>query len=340
MISNHFDTIIIGAGPGGLSAAKVLAENNRQVLVCERHTRVGPKICAGGITLSGQTHTIPPHLIEQGFPDQHVSSGWQNTIIRGGEPIVSTLNREALGRWMAKQAEQAGAVIQTGCLVRSIHGNSIQTEKATYSFDTLIGADGANSLVRRHLKIPTKRIGAGIQYHIPEVLPEMVWHLDPAVFNTGYAWIFPQAKRTSVGAYCFREDMPPKALKEKLHRWMDAKGINYASLSPQAANISFDYRGHQFNNIFLVGDAAGLASGLTGEGILPAILSGEEIANIILNPAHPATKLTRLIKNHSRHTKILLLSGKSKPHCRAIMETLVLALRLKLIPFSALEMGH
>jgi flavin-dependent dehydrogenase len=340
MTSDHFNTIIIGAGPGGLSAAKVLAENGRKVLVCERNTRIGTKVCAGGITLTGQNQAVPRHLIEQEFPHQHVSSGWQQTIIRNRKPIVSTINREALGGWMAKQARDAGAVIKTGCRVRSIHGKTVQTDAGTYQFDTLIGADGATSLVRRYLNLPTELIGTGIHYHIPGVLPEMVWHLDATVFNTGYAWIFPQANRTSVGAYSFRADMGPKVLKEKLHQWMDGRGINYASLSPKAGNISFDYRGYQFDNIYLVGEAAGLASGLTGEGILPAIISGEEIANIILNPSHTPTKLTRLIKNHSRHTKILLLSGKSNFHCRVIMESLVLALRLKLIPFSALEMGN
>ena len=121
---------------------------------------------------------------------------------------------------------------------------------------------------------------------------------------------------------------------------MDNNEINYAGLQPEAANIAFDYQGHQFGNIFLIGDAAGLASGLTGEGILPAIISGEEIAKLIINPGYASNKLTNLIKNHSLHTRILLLSGKSTFHCRTIMESLVLALRLKLVPFSALEMGH
>ena len=340
MTIQHFNTIIIGAGPGGLAAAKILAEHGHKTLVCERNKLIGPKICAGGITLTGQDQAIPKHLIEKQFPNQHVSSGWQKTIIKNNAPIVSTINRHNLGQWMAKQAQNAGATIKTNCFVHSIQENIISTKTAAYSYNTLIGADGANSLVRRYLNLSTELVGTGIQYHIPETLPAMVWHLDPGVFKTGYAWIFPQHKRTSVGAYCFRKDMPAKLLKEKLHIWMNHQEIDYSTLKPEAANITFDYKGHQFNNIFLIGDAAGLASGLTGEGILPAIISGEEVARIILNPSHSPQKLATLIKNHSLHTHILLLSGKSTFHCRAIMESLVLALRLKIIPFSALEMGH
>ena len=45
------DTIIIGAGPGGLTAAKELAKKDRDVLVLERkpEDRIGDKVCGGGL---------------------------------------------------------------------------------------------------------------------------------------------------------------------------------------------------------------------------------------------------------------------------------------------------
>lgn len=340
MPTNHFNIIIIGAGPGGLAAATILATHGKRVLVCERNKIIGPKTCAGGITIAGQTGAIPLHLMERRFPQQIVSSGWQKTILKNKDPIVSTVNRHNLGQWMAERAVRAGAIIKTDCPVQSIQKGRITSRTDTYSYDILIGADGANSMVRRHLDLATDLIGTGIHYHLPEVLTDMVWHLDPGVFNTGYAWIFPQKNRTSVGAYCYRQDMSPRHLKEKLNAWMDDRGIDYTNIKPEAANIAFDYKGYQFNNVFLIGDAAGLASGLTGEGILPAIISGEEIARLIIDPSYTPNKLHRLLKNHSRHTRILLLSGKSRLHCRFIMESLVMALRLKIVPFSALEMAR
>ncbi len=254
--------------------------------------------------------------------------------------MVSTVNRENLGQWMALAAAEAGAEILTETAVQKITCSEVITSQGTYSFDFLVGADGSNSLVRRVLDLPVKKIGLGIQYHIPTSMPEMVWHLDPKQFNTGYCWIFPQAQRTSVGAYCFRQDISPKILKQRLHTWLDSQGIDYHGLKPEAANINFDYQGWKFNNIYLAGDAAGFASGLTGEGILPAIISGEEIAATILSPEHQPLRLNRLIKNHQRHTRLLLLAGKNRFGCQLIMESLILALKLKIIPFSALEMAH
>ncbi|MEN8256889.1 MAG: NAD(P)/FAD-dependent oxidoreductase [Thermodesulfobacteriota bacterium] len=340
MTPHHFHTIIIGAGPAGLTCARILAARGKRVLVCEKNKIIGPKICAGGVTCSGLSQAIPSRLVERQFPIQNVSSSFQKTRLRAAEPMVSTVNRGDLGKWMTETAVEAGAEVGTETIVQKITSTEVITNKGVYSFDFLVGADGSNSFVRRFLNLPTEKMGVGIQYHIPISMPDMVWHLDPQQFNTGYCWIFPQAQRTSVGAYCFRRDMSPKTLKRRLHSWLDSHEIKYHSIKPEAANINFDYRGWNFNNIFLAGDAAGLASGLTGEGILPAIISAEEIAATILDSGHQPIRLSRLIRNHNRHTRLLLLAGKNKFACQLIMESLILALKMKIIPFSALEMAH
>lgn len=340
MKKQTFHTIIIGAGPAGLSCARALATQGKKVLVCERNRIIGPKTCAGGVTWAGIRSAIPDQLIERQFPVQNVSSSLQKTRLIGQEPMVSTINRGRLGQWMAKAAAVAGAEIVTHTLVTKIDKAAIHTNRGTFAFDFLVGADGANSLVRRHLGLPVENMGIGIQYHIPTSLPDMVWHLDPGHFNTGYCWIFPQARRTSVGAYCCRSHLSPRLLKKSLHTWLEHRKINVQGLRPEAATINFDYRGWRFNNIFLAGDAAGLASGLTGEGIVPAIISGEEIAEIIVNPHHHPHRLNRLLSNHKRHSRLLRAAGKNRWGCRLIMESLLLALKLKLIPFSALEMAN
>lgn len=336
----HFHTIIIGAGPGGLACASVLAEKGIDVLVLERNRRIGPKVCAGGITWSGLARHLPAELIEKPFSSQHIRTGHQKTVISSQEPIISTINRENLGQWMAVKAARSGATIKTGTYVTAISEKEVITSSARFTYDFLVGADGSNSLVRRYLKIPAVHIGAGVQYLVPGNFEEMVWHLDPDQFATGYAWIFPHKNCASVGAYANRADMPPKVLQEKLRQWMAKHGMNTAGLKAEAATINFDYRGFHFGNRFLVGDAAGLASGLTGEGIYSAVCSGEATARTIIDPDYKDLKLARLIKKHRRHNRLLRLCGTNRQFAKIILESLVAALRIKIIHFSALEMGE
>ena len=60
----------------------------------------------------------------------------------------------------------------------------------------------------------------------------------------------------------------------------------------------------------LIGDAAGLASGLTGEGMYSALVSGETAARVILNPEYDCHELQLLIKKQQKHRRIVEFSAK------------------------------
>jgi geranylgeranyl reductase len=167
----------------------------------------------------------------------------------------------------------------------------------------------------------------------------MEWHLNATLFQNGYGWIFPFRDMASVGVYVTRPYNNPKQMLCSLRRWADATKIPVGGLKPKAGLINFDYRGWHFNNIMLIGDAAGLASGLTGEGMYPALVSGETAARVIINPDYKCTELQRLIKKQIKHRRIVEFSAKNRFVNIVAMEILVLALRMGFIPFSMLEMA-
>jgi flavin-dependent dehydrogenase len=333
-----FSVIIVGAGPGGLAAAKILAEHGYDVLVLEKKAVVGPKVCGGGITWDGLIKRIPESLIEGAFPEQHVRSNFQQTVIRAAEPIVATIRREVLGKWMYQQACDAGAEIHTSCQVHRITPATVETSRGEYRYHYLLGADGSGSIVRRYLKLPTERLGVGIHFKVPGNFTSMEWHLNDSFFQNGYSWIFPFKDMASIGVYGIRPYNNPKQMLNSLIRWAGLRQIATSGLKPKAGLINFDYRGWHFNNIMLIGDAAGLASGLTGEGMFPALVSGETAARVIINPDYDSADLQRLIKKQQKHRRIAEFSAKNKIINIATMEILVLALRMGLIPFSMLEM--
>ncbi len=338
------DTIIIGAGPGGLACAKLLAENNRQVLVLERKQIIGPKVCAGGITWSGLLRHVPEELIEQAFPEQSIFSNLQKIKISEPEPIVATINRKILGQWMARAAADAGATIETGVTVRKITADHVVVQYTdgkvrTIGYTHLVGADGSTSMVRRFLKISTDKMGIGINYQINGTCTDMEWHLNTKMFGSGYGWIFPHRDTISIGAYGDQHNLPAAELKKRLLAWAAEKGYDLSRQQARAALVNYDFQGFSFGPVLLVGDAAGLASGLTGEGIYPAIITGEAVAKKIIDPDYPADEITAMAKKQLQHQKVIRIAAIHPWLCSLLMEWLVFLLRIKLLDFHALEMA-
>ncbi len=341
----HVQTLIIGAGPGGLSCAEKLASNNIDTLVVERKKVIGPKVCAGGITWSGLISRVPEELAEQSFPQQHICTPLQKVCIQEKNPIIATINRKKLGQYMAEQAMKAGASLRTGSLVRRISDNTVTIQdresgkNEEISFSCLVGADGSSSLVRRHLGLKSTHLGIGINYQIPGNLPKMEWHLNNRLFGNGYAWIFPHSDTVSIGAYADQKTMGAGKLKDNLITWAETEGFSLKDEKARAEYINYDFQGWNFGSTFLVGDAAGLASGLTGEGIYPAIISGEQVAETILNPDHSSAVMDTLIRKHDKHSQLVKLSGKNGFLNAILAELVTLSLRSGMIKFNKLEMA-
>ncbi len=341
----HFHTVIVGAGPGGLACARILADHGIQTLVIERHETIGAKVCAGGITWGGLISRVPQDLAEKSFPVQHIITCCQKVLIEEPTPIIATVNRVKLGSHMAQQALAAGAEIMTGWQVKGISGQALIIEQKEsrkqqkVTFDYLVGADGSNSLVRRHLGLVSNKMGIGINYQISGDLPRMEWHLNSHFFRNGYGWIFPHKDTVSIGAYVPKTVMPAQQLKKGLIAWAGTLEFPLEHEQARAEYINYDYQGWRFGRIFLIGDAAGLASGLTGEGIYPAIISGEETAHAIIDPDHSTSVMEELIRKHRLHSRMAGWTGTSPFFNIIAGELVTLGLRCGLIKFSKLEMA-
>lgn len=101
------------------------------------------------------------------------------------------------------------------------------------------------------------------------------WY-DRTILPNGVGWVFPRGEQASVGVGSYRRARP---LKDVLMSFTDRFDI-----SPNGTHgtyFPFHLRPSTAGSVFVVGDAAGMCLGLTGEGIRPAMFFGEACGRII-----------------------------------------------------------
>ena len=305
-MKDKYDVIIVGAGPAGLSCAEVLAKGGKSVLVLEKNHKVGPKICAGGLTAKVEEEKILSlQNVDKIFYSIKLHFSKTCRKLTDPNPLVATIDRGKLGRIMLEKAVKNGAEIETGIEVKEIKRDSITANGREIKYNYLVGADGSNSTVRKFLGLKTEKMLATLQYTIPQGIQkfkEMEYFFDSKILN-GYFWIFPHKDYATVGGgYCSKTVFKkPFSFKNAFEKWLKDHQIKTDGLKLESFPISFDYQGYQFGNKFLIGDAGGFASGLTGEGIYFAIVSGQEVARKIINPQYSCPEISKILKIRKKH---------------------------------------
>jgi geranylgeranyl reductase len=308
-----FDVIIVGAGPAGLRCAEILSSEKLSILILEKNSVVGEKVCAGGITRKGfQMLGIPDEIIQHKVIEVGLHSKHYKNYNKWPEPVMYTVNRREFGAWQLRRLLESRVEIKLNTKVTEIKPNSVLTENEEFGFRFLVGADGTNSLVRRYLKVPCEKVLASVQYIIPQknTSASMGIFLNAKYFHSWYAWLFPHKNSIIVGTCADPKYVSGKKMKEKLHAWLKKEGYDISNAQYQSFPINYDYRGIQFDNIFLAGEAAGMASGLTGEGIYQSLVCGQEVAKMILDPAYVSKPMEHILRYNDIQHKFLKFSQK------------------------------
>jgi geranylgeranyl reductase len=325
-----YDVVIVGAGPAGLRCAEILSKEPVSVLLLEKNEIFGDKVCAGGVTRKDMAIIdIPDSIIEHKVTKTAVFSQKRNSTTNAPEPFVFTLKRKELGKWQKEQLQAENIAVKTNARVTEIQSDHVVkngNEKIAYKY--LVGADGYASIVRKYLKLPQEKQLIGIQYTVPapNLDPRLEIHLYSKYFKSWYAWVFPHENSFVVGCVCDPKLMSAKKLKDNFHAWLAEKGIGIKNAVYHSAAISYDYRGFRFGNVFLVGEAGGFASGLTGEGIYQSLVSGEVAAKTILNNNHTSDEMNAVIRYNAIQLKIMKFLYRSGIFRKYIYELIVILL--------------
>jgi flavin-dependent dehydrogenase len=309
--------LIVGGGPAGLRAAQVLAEAGREVLVVEKRPEIGPKVCAGGLTpkaarlLGGLGLPSDIGLSSLGYVG---FGGGPVGVLDAAQALIRTIPRRQLGQLQLAWTLAAGAQVRTGVAVTGIDltARRARVGASVVSWHHLIGADGADSGVRRALGLRSARAYFAAEYNVAGMrLTPLRVECDPVQLAGGYFWVFPHERYTSIGAVAAKRSVPPAALRRYLDGRMETLGL--ADAAPfEGATLEVECRGFHFaGGVHLAGDAAGVPSALTAEGIYAALVTGEEVARSILDPAYPSPVTRRWLRVKRRHDRLARALGHS-----------------------------
>lgn len=320
--------IIVGGGPAGLQCARELCKSSLRVLLLEKREGFGDKLCAGGLTTKDmEVLPLPDHIIEQRILRTSIHSRRRDAGTVTPEAKLFTVNRKVLGAYQRSLLDGTEVEVRTNCQVIEIRDSSIILKDGTeLGFKSLVGAEGYNSIVRRHLGLKVEKKLIGFQYTIPveEEYTALEIFMDARRFSVWYAWIFPHGDRIAVGCCCDPRKVDPQKIKAGFHDWLKERNLDPGDVGLESYPIAYDYRGVRFGNTYLIGEAAGLASGLTGEGIYQSLVSGQEVANMIIDPAHKPIQLEQVLKYNRILERIMAVFRWAGPLRGAVQEFLLI----------------
>ncbi len=316
-----YDVIVCGAGPGGAYAAYMLARRGRKVAIVEKEHFPRFKPCGGilrpGII---EFRDVVNKLgkFDEGITYSaalHSPSGKYIMRYRSAVPLAYHVRRETFDAAIAGMACDAGAELIEDAHVKSV-GYTLEPDNAdskvefmlssgrTVAGRSAIGAGGVHCPVAKFVRarervraIPQDALGFAVVAEVgckdEFVKGTFGRDRETHLFFTdyyGYGWVFPKKDAVNFGIGAYWRDAKEHNMMQEARKF--SKMIVENGLLPESAIECVKFRGGILptgitlgrtftDRIVVIGDAAGFASPLTGEGIYYAMLSGKVAAEVM-----------------------------------------------------------
>lgn len=209
--------------------------------------------------------------------------------------IIGMVMRDQFDLFLAEKAAGEGAILRDEVTFISLSGSvgslTINTDKGVFRSKILAGADGVNSRAARSLGLQAPRlfmntIEAEVHPDSPEIFEDFknTAHFDLGFIPYGYGWIFPKRAHLSIGV--LSTSLKVKNLKSYFISYLKMKNLfHHVEVRSISRHLIpwFAGRRTRFSNArgLVLGDAAGIADPITGEGIFYAI-RGAQLASAVI----------------------------------------------------------
>lgn len=292
-----YDVAVIGGGPCGAMAAEELAQKGHSVVLVDPDNKIKP--CGGAIPSRALADFAIPEaqLVARANAARIIApSGRTVDMTIGDIGYVGMVDRAHFDPYLRQRAADAGAERLTGKLddIREATDGLLDLTIARTTGDAgnvqfrarrVIGADGANSAVRRMMFPASKKPPYVFAYHEIVESPE---DANPEIFRADrcdviydgrispdfYGWVFPHGGQTSIGT---GTAVKGHNIREATTALKLAAGLgNCRVIRREGAPLPLKpmRRWDNGRNILLAGDAAGTVAPSSGEGIYYAMHCG------------------------------------------------------------------
>ena len=317
-----YDTIVIGGGPGGSSAATYLARAGKQVLVLEKEHF--PRFHIGESLLPYNRRIfrelgVEPALEAAGFLKKygaqfHLGNGSKNTkfVFREGrftqEWEAIQVERATFDHLLIKHAAAAGAEVREGWTVSSFktdaegvnikaHAGNGEVESLRGKF--LIDASGRGNVTGNQEGIRVmhprlKKLAVFGHFYGVRVDPEPKANDTIIVrMENKWFWLIPLSRdKVSVGCVMDKDEFvsaketPDMIFDRNVQssKPMRERMAEARAIGPIQATADFSYRNKRFvgHRLLRVGDAAGFLDPIFSAGVFLAMHSGKLAAEAVM----------------------------------------------------------
>jgi len=305
----HYDAIVVGAGPAGSSVARRASELGVKVLIIDRKREIGYPIQCGELvpTIEEFSKILPrAKRAEKLFnlPKWVISNICSRVAVLGPSKKIhefkfgsNILDRSRFDKWLVMNATKVGAELWTCCNAISAEndGKEVLVKRAgeilRLKADVLVAADGPSSRMVRDIGLSSSDpndLAVTMEYLMGgvEIDPDLTEvYFGKEYAPGGYAWIIPKGEGMANVGLGIRTSFSGRgaSLKDYIERFINKhpiaskkfrKGVilsRTGGLVPVGGPIKKTYS----ENAIVIGDAAGQVMATNGGGYPPARVCGE-----------------------------------------------------------------
>lgn len=279
----QIDVVIVGGGPAGATLGYLLQKKGISNCIIDKKSFPRNKLCGG--LLTKKTHDLLDSIYgDTNFPYERIST---NVSLFCGYEKISNVTTNTPFYFVERfdfdfnlitRYKDIGGDLRENCKIKELdkaNNAIILDNNEIINYKIVVGADGANSYIRKYVDKDYRPNALCIEQNIvsKDVSDEIQIYFS--AIRSGYGWCFPKRNHYTVGIGGKIDKN--KDIKHSFQVF--AKNIDKQSNSSLIFGASLPFgefvKKPYLGNILLIGDAAGFVDPLTGEGIYFALYSAK-----------------------------------------------------------------